>query len=169
MNDPFQDKLRKDIKSVTDSNDIIVKADKMRSMYRDTKELHLNLMHHNVTKNYRHAPDTTYAEINSEAKQVAKELKIGNRIDIMPKVEAFITMKDHMERFLSNLPCHLINPAKLELGMVSKIVVEKITKATCMATGVRLWRNTQAIIDWFNAIHMKEKCRFVCLDEVDFL
>ena len=78
-----------------------------------------------MTKNYRHAPDNTYAEINSKAKRIAKDLKIGDRIDIVAKVEAFITLKDHKERFPSDLPCCLINPAKLELGMVSKIILEK--------------------------------------------
>ena len=52
--------------------------------------------------------------------------------------------------------------------MVSKIILEKITKAMCTVTGVRLWRNTQAVIDWFNGIHVKEKCTFVCFDVVDF-
>ena len=33
VNDPFRNKLRKDIKSMRDSNDIIVKADKTRSMF----------------------------------------------------------------------------------------------------------------------------------------
>ena len=111
-----------------------MKADKTRSMYRVTKDQYHKLMRGNVTKMYRPAPDTTYAEINSEAKQIAKELKIGNRIDIMPKAEAFITLKDHNERFPSNLPCRLINPAKSELGMVSRIILEKITKAVCTAT-----------------------------------
>ena len=161
VNDPFQDKLRKEIKSVRDSNDIIVKADKTRSMYMVTKDQYCKQMHDNVTRNYGQAPNNTYAEINSEAKRIAKDLKIGDRIDTMAKAEAFITLKDYKERFPSDLPCGLINPAKSELGMVSKIILEKITNAVCTATGVRLWRNTQAIINWFNGTHVKEKCMFV--------
>ena len=68
----FEDKLRKDMKSIRDSNDIIVKADKTRSMYRVTEDQYRKLMNDNVTKIYRQAPDNTYAEINSESKRNRK-------------------------------------------------------------------------------------------------
>ena len=40
---------------------------------------------------------------------------------VMAKREASITLKDHKENFKNSLPCRLINPAKSEMGLVSKM------------------------------------------------
>ena len=44
----------------------------------------------------------------------------------MAKREAFITLKDHKENFKNSLPCRLINPAKSEMGLVSKWILGNI-------------------------------------------
>ena len=41
---------------------------------------------------------------------------------------AFITLKDHKNNFQTKLPCRLINPAKNEIGAVSKHFLETINK-----------------------------------------
>ena len=46
---------------------------------------------------------------------------ISNRIDIMSKPNAFVTLKDHKENFPAKMKCRLINPAKSNLGKVSKV------------------------------------------------
>ena len=41
----------------------------------------------------------------------------------MAEAEAFISLKDHKDNFESNPKYRLINPAKTELGKVSKIIL----------------------------------------------
>jgi hypothetical protein len=43
----------------------------------------------------------------------------------MKKREAFITLKDHQENFENNPKCRLINPAKIESGKLSKVILDK--------------------------------------------
>ena len=41
---------------------------------------------------------------------------------------AYVTLKDHKDNFKTKLLCRLINPAKSEIGIVSKIKLEKLNK-----------------------------------------
>ena len=40
----------------------------------------------------------------------------------------FISLKDHKENFQNNPTVRLINPAKNELGKISKVILDKINK-----------------------------------------
>ena len=168
VNEPFLNKLKEDIKKVSDTEDIIVRADKTTNMYRVTKEQYAKLLHDNTTKNYRVAPEDTYTSTNLEAKEIARGLGLDNRVKIMDRAEAFITLKDHKSRFENDLPCRLINPAKSQIGKVSKAILDRIICSVKEATKVNLWKNTQSVIDWFNGIEEKPSHTFVCFDVVDF-
>ena len=82
--------------------------------------------------------------------------------------EAFITFKDHKENFISNPKCRLINPAKSEIGMVSKIILQKINSAVAKAIKLNQWRSTQDVLKWFKAIDDKENAKFIKFDVVEF-
>ena len=86
----------------------------------------------------------------------------------MAKKEAFITLKDHKENFASNLPCRLINPAKSEMGEISKRILDDILTNVKQKTSVNLWKNTAAVTNWFSRINRKQDCTFICFDIVDF-
>ena len=77
-------------------------------------------------------------------------------------------MKDHKEHFKTKLPCRLINPAKNEIGTVSKVELEKINKLLTNQIKCNQWRNTQTVIDWFKLIPNKKKARFIKFDIVEF-
>ena len=49
-------------------------------------------------------------------------------MEIYAEREAFITLKDQKDNFRSNPTCRLINPAKTEIGIVSKQIVENINR-----------------------------------------
>jgi hypothetical protein len=54
-------------------------------------------------------------------------LSIWNRVDVIAKRDAFITtIKDHKEKFSSNVKCRLINLSKSELGKVSEVILDNI-------------------------------------------
>ena len=84
------------------------------------------LQHDNITKSYKKAPDSFETEINREAKAIATSLHLDNRIQKFPKRNAFVTLKDHKDNFLRNTPCRLINPAKREIGKISKQYLDNI-------------------------------------------
>lgn len=58
-----------------------------------------------------------YHSINQEARDIAFKLGIVDRI---PKKEAFIMLEGHKTNLASNSKCWLMNPAKSEIGEVSK-------------------------------------------------
>ena len=106
--------------------------------------------------------------IDREAKTMATELDIADRVESYAPREAFITIKDHKENFANNPKCRLINPAKSEIGLVSKKLLANIVQKVQRQTGVNQWRNTNSVIDWFKNIPQKRDCRFIQLDIADF-
>ena len=78
--------------------------------------------------------------------------------------QAFITLKDHKEDFSTHPKCRLIDPAKSELGKVSKKIIENINASIKTKTGANQWKNTDDVLKWFNDISDKPKCTFVQFD-----
>ena len=54
--------------------------------------------------------------------------EILDRMDIITKNTYFITLKDHKENFLNNPTVRLMQPAKNELGGISKAILHNINK-----------------------------------------
>ena len=62
----------------------------------------------------------------------------------------------------------LPNPAKNNLGLISKQILDRINSCIRSQINVNQWRNTHSIIDWFSAIKDKSQCTFLIFDIVDF-
>ena len=103
-----------------------------------------------------------------EGKGIASKLELDDCMEIYAEREAFITLKDHKENFRSEPTCRLINPAKTELGIVSKQLVEKINRNVQETTHLQQWKNTQAVIDWFSDLKDKSDKTFIRFDIVEF-
>ena len=102
-------------------------ADKTQNIYRMERAQYECLLRDNITKLYKVAEEDTYDKINKkDARVIASRLDIADRIDAMAKRESFITLKDHKDNFENNLPCRLINPAKSEMGRISKQILDDI-------------------------------------------
>ena len=164
----LQERLKKDMEKIKQCNKVIVPADKTRNLYVVNKVQYNKLLRDNITKSYRPAPSRTYHDINVEARDIARSLEVADRMNCMAKKEAFITLKDHKENFASNLPCRLINPAKSEMGKISKRILDDILTNVKQKTSVNLWKNTAAVTNWFSRINRKKNCTFICFDIVDF-
>ena len=50
--------------------------------------------------------------INIRVKMIAAKLELDDRIERLSEQNAFITLKDHKDNFLSNPKCRLMNPTK---------------------------------------------------------
>ena len=112
-------------------------------------------MREKITKHYRSAHEEVYYEISAEAQVIASELGIADRVDVMAKKEVFITLKDHKENFENNLPCRLINPAKSEIGLVSKRILDSINGRLKEKLDVTLWKNSTTGIEWLRSIQTR--------------
>ena len=166
--DDFQQRLRTDIGRIRKCKDVIVPADKTRNMYTVGPDQYEKLLQDNITRNYKVAPGKTYDDINSEARDIAESLELGERIECMAKREAYVTLKDHKPNFANAHHCRLINPAKSEIGKVSKAILDRILKDTQGKLQLNLWKSTSAVTDWFMGIPEKRQCTFISFDIVDF-
>ena len=68
----------------------------------------------------------------------------------------------------NNTKCRLTNPAKSELGLVSKKQLEKIITNVANTIKVNQWQNTTTVIHWFKSFPQKDKSRFIKFGIVEF-
>ena len=129
---------------------------------------HEKLRRENITKSYRKSDEQSTDDVNRELKDISTKLGIGDRVETMARRQAFISLKDHKENFLNNPKCRLINPAKNNLGLISKQILDRINNSIRSKTNANQWRNTQSVIDWFSNIKDKDKHSFLVFDIVDF-
>ena len=86
------------------------------NFYKLDKTQHDKLLRDSITTTYKKASTDTANIIDSQAKSITQELNIDNRTEQIAKQQPFSNLKDHKDNFAN----HLINPAKTELGKVSK-------------------------------------------------
>lgn len=168
VNNEFIQSLENDKRKIKSSTNVLIFADKTRNIYEMNAPTYHKLLTENVTKTYKHAQDSTMTEINRELKDIASDLKIANRIDPMQETPAFISLKDHKPDFDNHPKCRLINPAKSELGKVSKVILDDINSQIREQTHANQWRNTTDAISWFQSIPNKHRQSFISFDIVDF-
>ena len=138
----FQSNLNDDIKNIKQAPEVFVPADKSRNYYKVDKNQHSKILNSSVTKSYKKAPKGTYDKINQEAKDIASDLDLDDRIECMAEKTAFISLKDHKQNFANNPTCRLLNPTKSEIGHISKQKLDKIISRVKHLTNVNQWKST---------------------------
>ena len=166
VQDDSQPKMKHDISKIKSSPNAFVFADKITNLYEIPPNDHKRLLHENITKTYKKSTKRLENGINMEAKHIAENIKLDDRIESLAHTQAFITLKDHKENFRTSHPCRLINPSKSEQGKVSIVIY--VNKNLVNSLKVNQWRNTDSVINWFNAIENKSQCSFIQLDIVEF-
>ena len=102
-------------------------ADKTNNLYKLSKDNYKKLLTDNITKSYKKKTNTaTINNINKEAKRIAEHLYLDDGVEQFNQRESFATLKYHQENFQNNPKCRLLNPAKSEIGIISKHYIEKI-------------------------------------------
>ena len=89
-------------------------------------------------------------------------------MECLANQQAFVTLKDHKDNFQNNPTCRLINPAKSEMGLLSKQILERINNKIRNDLGVNQWRDTSSVIQWFLSIKDKKQCTFTVFDIEEF-
>ena len=121
-----------------------------------------------LQKTYKKVPDEINDKINTEGKRIMENKTALNRMFINGKNNCFIPLKDHKANFLNNLKTRLLNPAKNELGRISKAILDKINLNLRNATKVNQRKNTNHVLSWFKSIKNKQNCKFISFDIKDF-
>ena len=165
---PLQDKLAKDLQAIHASSSLFISADKTTNLYKISTDDYNKLLQDNISAKYCKSNDNIQREINLEAKVIAEHLELKDKIEILPEQYAFLSLKDHKPNFQNHPKYRLINPSKSNLGKVSKQLLDNINLAVRKSTKLQQWRNTSAVITWFNNLPNKQRCKFHTFDVVDF-
>ena len=95
-------------------------------MYRLTKEQYNQLKHSAITSTYKKAIIKIKEKVDKSGITFTKDAGILDRMEVNGTTNCFLTLKDHKENFENNTKTRLINPAKNEVGRISKIILDKI-------------------------------------------
>ena len=125
----FQNTLLSDLKKIRSSKNVLVFVDKITNLYEMSPDQYNSLFKNNVTK--------TYEKPNSSPK-----LELIKR-ECYAERHAFMTLKDRKYNFKQNAKCRLINPAKREIGLVSKKYLEQIIRV------ILVKKNQEGFLDGF--------------------
>ena len=113
--DEFQKQLAADITKIKETKSLIIPADKTTNFYSMSVEDYEKLLTENISSTYKKCDGKIVKNINNEAKSIAKELKIDDRVEQFSNRNAYITVKDHKKNFPNTVKCRLVNPAKSEI------------------------------------------------------
>ena len=144
--DEFQKQLAADITKIKETTSLIIPADKTTNFYSMSVEDYEKLLTENISSTYKKCDGKIVKNINNEAKSIAKELKIDDRVEQFSNTNAYITVKDHKKNFPNTVKCRLVNPAKSEIGIISKHYLENINEMIRKKSQVQQWRNTSTVI-----------------------
>ena len=86
--------------------------------------------------------------INEKGKEIVKNSfeNVIERMDVNTESNRFITVKDHKENFSNHPKVRLVNPAKNELGRISKKILNNINMKFFQATKINQWKNTVVVM-----------------------
>ena len=177
VNNRFQRILGKDLKDIRSSKKTFTAADKTSNMYNLSKEEYSNLLQNAITSKYKKTDKHTATNINKEGIKHAKEATIIDRIEINGTSNSFITLKDHKENFLNLPTTRLLNPAKNEIGGISKRILQNIKSKrilqninTTLSEKIKVneWKNTESVISWLKNIPNKHLYKFLMFDIKEF-
>ena len=138
-------------------------------MYRLTKEEHNKLLRKAITSKYKKTNTKIKDKINKKGKEILKNKEALHRLNINKESNCFFTLKDYKENFPNNPTVRLINPAKNEIGRISKVILDKINSSLVNQLKVNQWKNTQNVIKWLIKILEKSNHKFIVFDRKHYL
>ena len=138
------------------------------SYYKVPVEKYKKLMFENVTKLYKRGDDNLERTTNLKMKQLADQLDIADRIDILAPQPPYIKLKDHKRNFRQATPCRLINPCKTEIGKISKQILDRINKELVTKTRANQWKSTNAVLEWFKNVPTEDNSTFIIFDIINY-
>ena len=157
----FQTTLNNDIRSINECNKIYAQADKTTNMYKLSKDEHDKILTNAITSTYKKTDDNIKMDINRRGKKILQDSYIIKRMEINSENNCFFTLKDHKPNFNNNPTTRLINPAKNELGRLSKVILQNLNTKLRNNLKLNQWKNTKDVIHWFKNIKDKHSHKFM--------
>ena len=94
--------------------------------------------------------------------------RVADRLEVLAHRDATLTLKDHKENFPNSFPCRLINPAKSEIGLINKRLLDHINTALREKTRPSAVEELADAMAWFSAIWGKHQSVFTSFDICEF-
>ena len=91
-NNSFQNQLNEDIKQIKRDSKIFDPTGKSCNIYKMNSETYEKLLNENITKNYKKTDQRKVRTINTDAKKIAKDLELEDRIEKRQESEFYITV-----------------------------------------------------------------------------
>ena len=182
----FQQKLSGWVRTVNTEAKVLVAGDKTDNHYYFTPRSLNKIIRNNVTKDYKEVREEQLDKVNLDTLKLARKLDgnssldpdkdkrsgLARKMEKYSRQEAFITCKDHKKEFrtkpVDNKPVRLINPAKTDMGKVSRKKLQIINKIIREKTGMNQWQSTQETLKWFRGLSNKQQLRFFTFDVDSF-
>ena len=162
--------LNQTIKNVKMSRDMIVSADKSQMLYKVPVPTYQKMLRDEVTKKYRVCSQNEVAKANKEFLEIIESYEPGleTRIEVFSQGQAFITFKDHKPNFPSKIDVRLLNPAKPQIGKVTKVKLQEINQKIRSKIKLNQLQSTNDAISWFNSLKWKNQRYFLMFDIISF-
>ena len=157
----FTDKLKDNIRKIDASDKIIVNADKTSNKYWIEKDDYKNLVEKNIHSECKREKIKNVKDVTKEHQKIVTKLELSKRVFETEPRSAFVTVKDHKEDFGNNTKCRLINPAKPDVGKISKKILENVVSVVKQKTQLKRWRNTNEVFTWFKGLENKKRKSFI--------
>ena len=85
IRNPFQERLKQDIKKINASDKVLVFADKTRNINGLDKEQHKKLLRENISKSYKKSDKQSVDMVNQELKDITAKHEIWDKIEAMSR------------------------------------------------------------------------------------
>ena len=164
----FKDNLKEAVKKINNSNEILVKGDKSRNIYKLPVEEYKQKVFDNISLDYNQCDKAKVDDVNSEAAFIANYFDLSDRIDCLSEANAFITIKDHKSSFPSRPEYRLLNPSKSNIGAISKRILDRVNIEVRKKTEFNQVQSTNQVLEWFESLQSKSNLKFLKFDIVSF-
>ena len=160
----FQTKLR-DIEARIQSTDkVVISSDKTDNYYEMEKSEYVKNMRNIITQSYRKGSMKEIEESDYLLACIAKKLGVEWRIERTALKPSQITVKDHKDDFPMRISFRLINPMKLNIQRVSKVILERVNMELRNIHKVNQCISTKEVIDWYVKSDNKQNKKFIQCD-----
>ena len=146
----------------------IVNADKTTNHYSINTEGYNEVKKKAIEKDFKKATPGEVNEVIKEQQDIVKKLEIEDRVFHTPPQASYFQVKDHKPNFQNSHANRIINPNKPQIGKVSKQILSEVVEDIKEKTKVNLWKNTDAVIKWFENLQHKSNLKFIAFDIVDY-
>ena len=141
VSNPLQDRMRADLEAIRQlENEVIIQSDKTNNFYIMRVDEYQANRDKELMAGYRKVGSEIIEKIDSDAASLVQRINLDDRIEGIAPQPAFLTIKDHKPDFPNKLSFRVINPAKTNVGKISKEVLDRVN-----AKLLRLLKTTSQI------------------------